>query len=105
MDIMSYRPRFAKRDLSSSSHCAQLFSVVCEPPGIEMPGRGEAAGIRVLSFFGGDRAWEDVSVEIFGLQLDVALAGQLLFPILFEPRFPALAGGRVAPGESEARDL
>src|SRR4051794_1219898 len=44
-------------------------------------------------------------IQLLRLQADVRLAGGLLLLVLLHPRLPALAGGGVAAGEFESRDV
>ncbi len=46
-----------------------------------------------------------MSVQGFGLQLDVLLASLLLFPVLANPCFPTLASRRIAAGKRQSRDI
>src|SRR2546421_10138033 len=45
------------------------------------------------------------SIQLLRLDPDVLLAGGLLLLVLFDPGFPAFAGGGVAAGELEAGDV
>src|SRR5258708_1671052 len=51
--------------------------------------------------------WKSANLLLDGFRLkgQIALAGRLFLPVFTHPRFPALARGGIAPGESQCRDF